>query len=78
VKSEVKGSMRQFAALTSEQARAALDDLGALRLLRAFKDDWKAAQAHTKQVRGAPLFKGKRAWLAAKARAQKRIQEMSN
>lgn len=53
--------------------RDLLKPLGALRLRRVMS--WEAAQRHTKQVLGYPLYSGEKSWKRAVAKAETQIKE---
>src|SRR5262249_53387714 len=51
-----------------------LKALGALRLIRAFKNDFSEARYHTWEVLDKPLYKDQAAWIKAKNRAEQEIE----
>jgi hypothetical protein len=51
-----------------------LKALGALRLIRAFKNDFSEARYHAWEVLDKPLYKDQAAWIKAKNRAEREIE----
>jgi hypothetical protein len=51
-----------------------LKALGALRLLRAFKNNFRKAYDHAWEVLDKPLYKDQAAWIKAKNRAEQEIE----